>query len=122
MTATYLAGRMRHVPYFNFPEFDRFAAKLRAEGETVFSPAEHDREELGLNPDDFPTGDFADQGWTPEMIDTFMRKAIAWDMWAICQCDRFAILPGSENSSGTHAELATAKLLGLRIIYLGRNE
>lgn len=122
MAKVYIAGRMRGVPFFNFPEFDRVAEKFRRDGHEVFSPAEHDRDELGLNPGNYPSGDFSDQLWTREEIDSFMRLALGWDTWAIAQCDWFVILPDSENSSGTAVELALAKLLGLRIIHLGRNE
>lgn len=38
----YLAGRMRGLPKFGFPAFHAAAAKLRAEGHEVFSPAERD--------------------------------------------------------------------------------
>lgn len=37
----YLAGRMRGIKDFNFPEFDRIAKQIRKQGYTVFSPAEN---------------------------------------------------------------------------------
>ena len=43
----YLAGPMRGYPEFNFPAFHAAAAKLRAEGHTVFNPAERDAEAFG---------------------------------------------------------------------------
>lgn len=122
MARVYISGKMRSVPGFNFSEFDRAAEKFRRDGHEVFNPAEHDRDALDINPDDYPNGDFSDAGWTPEAIDEFMREALCWDCRSICRSDWFVILPGSENSKGTAVELALAKLLGLRIIYLGRNE
>jgi hypothetical protein len=41
----YLAGPMSGIPQHNFPLFDRVAAKLRAEGLTIVSPAELDDDE-----------------------------------------------------------------------------
>lgn len=122
MARVYISGQMRGVPCFNFYAFDRAAARFRADGHEVCNPADHDREQLGIRPDDFPSGDFSDQHWTREQVGTFMRSALAWDCQMICQCDWFVVLPDSENSKGTAVELALAKLLGLRIIYLGRNE
>lgn len=122
MARVYIAGRMRGVPGFNFAEFDRAAERFRKDGHTVNNPADHDRQAYGLDPDEFPSGDFADQNWTPEKINGFMRFALEWDCWAICNSDWLVILPDSENSKGVAVELALAKLLGLRIIYLGRDE
>lgn len=122
MARVYISGPMRGVAGFNFSEFDRVAAKFKRDGHYVLNPAEHDQVTLGLRAEDFPTGDFSDQNWTREKIDDFMRRALRWDCDAISYCDWFVVLPGSENSKGTAVELALAKLLGLRIIYLGRNE
>lgn len=115
---TYIAGKMRSVPFFNFPAFDAAAAMLREQGHFVLSPAEHDREDLGLNPDDFPTGQFSDQGWTESMIRHFMRQAFAWDMAAVCRATTIALLPGWQESAGTAVELAAANLLKLEVIEL----
>lgn len=122
MAVVYIAGRMRGVPGFNFAEFDRVAAKFKADGHIVLNPAEHDQKTLGLRPDQYPTGDFADQHWTREKVDRFMRAALRWDCEAITLADWFVMLPHSENSKGTAVELALAKLLGLRIIMLGTSE
>ena len=45
----YLAGPMTGLPLWNFPAFATAAAALRADGHTVFSPAEHDKA-VGWNP------------------------------------------------------------------------
>ncbi len=47
MKKVYLAGPMRGLPLFNFPAFADAAAKLRAQGYDVFSPAERDEQVYG---------------------------------------------------------------------------
>lgn len=47
MTKAYLAGPMSGLPQFNFPAFFDAAAKLRASGWNIVSPAEIDCEEDG---------------------------------------------------------------------------
>ena len=112
----YLSGPMRGYPEFNFPAFNRYAAKLREEGFEVFNPAEKDRERYG---DDFaakfPTGDeeaASNEGFS-------LREALAIDLDYVCrEADIIAMLPGWENSSGARAELAAAEALGLRRMFL----
>jgi hypothetical protein len=45
-TRVYIAGPMSHIKNFNFPYFDQIAAKLRAQGYDVVSPAELDDPEF----------------------------------------------------------------------------
>jgi hypothetical protein len=114
----YLAGPMRGYVNFNFPAFDYAAAKLRAMGFYVFSPAERDRDEHGSGLEDNAEGceDKAakEHGFS-------LRDALHDDTTWICQsAHAIALLPGWEKSSGAQAELALAKALGLTVITLGR--
>lgn len=114
----YLAGPMRGYANFNFPAFDFAAAKLRAQGFDVFSPAERDREREG---DDFAArnteGDIKKataQGFS-------LRAALGDDTaWISANADAVALLPGWEASPGANAEKALAVALGLTQIFLGR--
>jgi hypothetical protein len=99
----YLAGPMRGIAQFNFPAFDAGAARLRARGHVVISPAELDRQSgINENDDNLPSD--------------FLRGAMKRDLAAICECDGIALLSGWEKSKGVAVELALAKLLGLEII------
>lgn len=104
----YLAGPMRGIPDFNFPAFAAYAAKLRAEGMEVFSPAEKGEEVL-----------LTDNPGIQENLD-FRRKVFLIDTSYICQkADALAMMPGWENSSGARAEWALAQAIGLKTFYLG---
>jgi nucleoside 2-deoxyribosyltransferase len=106
----YLAGPMRGIPNFNFPQFDHAAALLRKYGHEVFSPADHDRKTCGMGIEQNPTGDEA----LAARVDGFdIRKALAADLTFIClEADVIAMLPGWQKSKGATAELATAVALG----------
>ena len=113
----YLAGPMRGIPEFNFPAFYAAAAKLRADGHFVFSPAERDNERHGTDiSNGNATGDEAkaakDHGFN-------LREALAHDLAFICaEADAIALLPGWEASKGANAERMTALALGLKEILL----
>lgn len=112
----YLAGPMRGYPNFNFAAFDYAAAKLRAEGHHVFSPAERDREAYGPEVENNPTGDEskAPEGCT---IEDCMLADTAW----ICRyAEAIALLPGWEKSTGANAERALGVAIGATIIVLGK--
>lgn len=113
----YLAGPMRNIPEFNFPSFAAAAAKLRAQGYTVFSPAERDLATYGMDlATSNPTGDI---GLATQQTGFSLREALAADTDYICRhADAVALLPGWEHSSGARAEKALAEALGLHIIYL----
>jgi hypothetical protein len=115
----YLAGPMRGYPRFNFPAFDFAAAKLRAEGHEVFSPAERDRTIHGTKLENNATGD---ERLAEKDVGFSLREALAADTDYIARfADTIALLPGWEKSSGANAELALAKALGHTIIALGKD-
>lgn len=111
----YLTGKMRFVPYWNFPLFKKYAAQLREQDHVVFNPAEQDIVFYGegVNP---PSGDPKDSaGHTPFDI----KKSLMTDVDWICNhADAIALIPGWESSKGAQAEKALAEALGLKVIYL----
>ena len=103
----YLAGPMRGIPYFNFPEFDRYAEMLRSKGFEVVNPADIDREG-GHEPD--PSGDIANT-----TLD--FNECMARDLAAVCLCDGIFLMPGWYNSQGARIELSVATALH-KMVYL----
>jgi Domain of unknown function (DUF4406) len=108
----YLAGPMRGLPYFNFPEFDRVTAALRAKGHFVFNPAERDRIHYG--------NDVANAAGSEEQaIKTHcfdLRCALHDDLAFICaEADGIVLLPGWQRSMGALAEHAVARALRLQV-------
>jgi hypothetical protein len=95
MTRVYLAGPMTGLPELNFPAFHDAAARLRAHGYEVVSPAE-------VNPE-------PDLEWA-----VCLRR----DIPHLCTCDVIALLPGWEKSRGAKLELHIADALGMRRIYV----
>jgi len=94
VTVIYLAGPMTGVEDFNYPAFRAAAAKLRAEGHNVISPAEYDRHELEWRP------------W----ID-YMRR----DLRLLLLADEVRVLPGWEHSRGASLEVHVARELGMKV-------
>jgi hypothetical protein len=95
----YLAGGMRGYHEFNFPAFHAAAARLRARGYEVFSPAEKGME--------------AHAEAQQESL-AFRRAVFKLDTEWICEhADGIALLPNWERSSGAVAEDALAKAIGL---------
>ena len=97
---------MRGLPRWNFDAFDEAAARYRAQGLTIVSPAEHDVE-LGLNPDD-----------APHLPDWFcLEDALRWDLEQVCKADGIILLPGWETSEGAKKEKAVAEWTGREVRY-----
>ncbi len=113
----YLAGPMTGIPNFNFPAFHAAAAKLRAEGHEVFSPAEKDIERHGV---DISKSNWAGDVEMAARVHGFSkRQALADDtQWICLHADAVAVLPGWSRSKGACAEIALAEALGLGAIWL----
>lgn len=114
----YLAGPMSNIPYFNVPAFLAAGTALRAAGHMVFNPAEADIERAGDFYKRCPTGSRAElvaEG-VPQIN---YRDCLKLDLnYILDHADAIALLPGWENSKGVAAELATARALSLKEIYL----
>lgn len=132
----YIAGPMRGYPNFNFPAFDEAAARGRALGHEIISPAEIDREKSvkeGSAPMQFDehghqVGEVPKSYAGPIIDMDFMRAAAMRDCIAIIGtwsefqqkfvggCDAVAVLPGWENSKGANGEKGIAEWIGLEIL------
>lgn len=109
----YIAGPMRGITDYNFPQFDSRAVQLEQEGWAVINPAELDRQ--AGTPDTCP------HKFNPcanEQDQECMRTALARDLRSICkECTDIFMLSGWEDSKGAKAEHTTALALGLKIHY-----
>ena len=109
----YLGGPMRGYPDFNFPAFHAATATLRAQGHTVFNPAERDETAYGSYALKSPTGDLKD---VPQFD---LRDALLADLFWICRsAEAIYLLPGWKQSKGATAERAVGIALGLEIMEL----
>lgn len=117
----YVAGPMQGIPHFNFPRFNAITAALRANGHTVFNPAEKDIERHAGK--DFSTDNMTGSVKEAQEKHGFsLRTALAEDCKFICeQATAIVMLPGWEQSMGATAEHRLAVALqreGMEIIYL----
>ena len=100
----YVAGPMRGYEDFNFGAFDAAAHRLRMDGWTVLSPAEHDRD-----------GGFDE---TLNSLDGFdLAAAFRWDVEAILQADAIYLLNGWQESVGATLERSIAETIGIAVLY-----
>jgi hypothetical protein len=93
MKRVYLSGPMSGIADNNFPAFHEWAARLRADGFDVVSPAEI--QEAGT--------------W---------ELCLRADLRELCTCEAIALMPGWENSKGANLELHVAHRLGMEVIHL----
>lgn len=110
----YIAGPMRGIPFYNFPEFDKAAETLFNQGWDPVNPAELDRE-LGYHPEEMPVN--FDWNSIPEGFP--LKSIVAKDIDALTECDAIYMLAGWERSKGAKAELAVAIWLGLEVLFAG---
>lgn len=111
MPTYYVAGPMRGYDQFNFPAFDAARDALVAQGHTVLSPADMDRE-IGLD----------ESANTLEGFD--VQDALRRDFLAILQpdTDGIVLLPGWEDSEGAKAERFVAEKAGKRVYHYPPND
>jgi hypothetical protein len=95
----YLSGPMTGLPDYNRPAFDAVAAELRAQGKTVFNPAEVGERDV-----------IRSRSW-------YMRK----DIDALLRCDSVHVLQGWEKSEGARLEIEIARQLELPIVFIHLN-
>lgn len=102
---------------FNFLAFHAAAAKLRADGHEVFSPAEKDIERHGT---DISHGNANGcEQLAAEQHGFDLRVALGVDLaWICAHAEAIALLPGWEHSRGARAEKAAADALGLAVLHV----
>jgi hypothetical protein len=103
----YIAGPMRSIPYYNFPEFAKAREKLLLEGFDVVSPADLDLA-VGVNPYGLPV----DYDWSTLPPGMDFEACLKRDTEAVLSCDAIFMLRGWERSKGARAELALAEWAG----------
>lgn len=109
----YLSGPMRGYKQFNFPMFDKAAAKLTKAGFHVANPAAHDRQAFP----DIETWEGFESGDTEKCPKFILPESLAWDFAQILSSDAIVLLPGWEKSSGAKAERFVAESVG-KMIFL----
>lgn len=117
----YLAGPMRGIKDFNFPAFFAAAEKLRAEGHTVFNPAERDTTEWGAERLTSETGseqEVANKLGFKEGLSLARNCFLADTQWICTESEAIALLPGWRDSRGATAEHALHVAIGLQVIEL----
>lgn len=117
----YLAGPMRGIKDFNFPAFFAAAARLRAEGHTVFNPAERDTTEWGsdrLKSDTGSEHEVAEKLGFKVGLDLARNCFLADTHWICTESEAIALLPGWQESRGAKAEKALHDAIGLPTIEL----
>ena len=109
----YLAGPMRYYKGYNFQAFIDEAARLRAAGHEVVSPAEMDMEKyphinwLELDGEDHP--DIPDFSIEDTLFNDFRQ--------IVYNVDGIALLPGWSKSSGATAEFFVANCFRREVLY-----
>lgn len=111
----YLAGPMTGIPQFNYPKFDRVAARLREQGHEVVSPAEMDSPETRAISLASPDGNLQTIITHGETWGDFLSRDVK--LLADGGFDAIAVLDGWEDSRGARLEVFVARLIGLPIYY-----
>lgn len=98
----YIAGKMRDVKCWNFPQFFYWQVILEMSGYNVVNPA-------ALDVERWERGEVYKDCHYPDILLS--------DLQEIMKCDGVFMLKGHEDSPGATAELAFAEALGKSIYY-----
>lgn len=121
MGKVYVAGPMTGIPQFNIPAFDALAAKLRAKGNTVVSPAELDSHEIRQELLASPDGQYA-FGSTIGATKMTWADFLARDVKLIAdEISEIVVLPNWQYSRGARLEVFVG-LLSKKRIYRWRED
>jgi hypothetical protein len=121
MGKLYIAGPMTGIPQFNIPAFDALAAKLRAKGNTVVSPAELDSREIRQELLASADGQYA-FGSTIGATKMTWADFLARDVKLIAdEIDEIVVLPDWWKSRGARLEVFVG-LLSKKLIYRWRDD
>lgn len=110
----YIAGPMTWIPQFNYPAFDKSAAKLRSEGLQVWSPAEVDNEEIRKLALASKTGAPGDASPNGETWGDFLAQDIKIVSDIV---DAVVVIPGWSKSKGARLETFVAYISDKPIYY-----
>lgn len=114
----YVAGKMRGLPYYNFPEFDKARDRLLGLGLTPLSPADMDRA-AGFDPYKWVI-DNDRMDWSVLPHDFDLAEAVARDNAAIDDPETVAIYvihDGISESKGGMAEIERGMKAGKIILF-----
>lgn len=116
---------MTGKPEWNFPEFDRVAEELRAQGHTVINPCDFDRAR-GFDPK--TATEFSNEDLRETMVAEFAgykrlnscyKEFGAGAPHGLADCTDLVLLDGWEHSRGAFAEASVALWLGISVWIYG---
>jgi precorrin-6x reductase len=104
----YIAGAISGVKDYNAAEFERVESMLREQGDEPFNPLRNDAK-MGVKPKDCVYGSKGNA----------RRRVLKSDLNYICDhAEKVVVLPNSGKSKGVAAEVATARALGIPVVFL----
>ena len=104
----YIAGAISGVKDYNAAEFDRVESMLRQQGDEPFNPLRNDAK-MGVKPKDCVYGSKGNS----------RRRVLKSDLDYICDhAEKVVVLANSGKSKGVAAEVATARALGIPVVFL----
>ena len=111
----YLAGPMRGIPYYNYPEFERIKGLLTLMNVDVVSPVDLDRDH-GFDAMKLP------EGWTVDDVDWHrmpegleIGAVLARNVKAIGTTDGIVVMDGWRRSGGSLMEMMAVRAMRLKL-------